>query len=160
MLLGRAARTNRPIEPDCVFDGVGRTAIPKVPALLLTYDFYPVDNIVNFLTSLCMVTHVNTLFGVMQYILGASLADRLLHVLLAPLFYLLPYIAESLLYLWQFCCFMALPLIPLVAAGMLEFLSYEMNASIGAVATTSALKTIAVGSMDMVRSDQCVRGSR
>mmetsp|Transcript_23786 Transcript_23786/g.76653 ORF Transcript_23786/g.76653 Transcript_23786/m.76653 type:complete len:1297 (-) Transcript_23786:116-4006(-) len=82
---------------------------------------------VNFLALICEFTYLDSLFKGLQAAVGAHLADTMLSFLLAPLYYVLPFFAESLLFYLQYCVFMVLPLLLLALGCSLEYLKSEID---------------------------------
>ncbi|CAJ1410543.1 unnamed protein product [Effrenium voratum] len=85
-----------------------------MPSFLLLNSFYPVDNILNAIKAGADWFQLPVAYQTIQAIGGRTFAEKLLQLLTAPLYGVVPYLCEAFLYLLQLCSFLMLPFLLLI----------------------------------------------
>lgn len=111
-----------------------------VPSFLLMYCFYPVDNIIDAMVWLAEVFQMTRLFHNAQSAFGSYAVDQILGYLLAPLYWILPFLAESMLFLIQLVMYMGPPLLLLVVALVYEYLRSSMEVAFDFLSDASKIQ--------------------
>ncbi|CAE8726463.1 unnamed protein product, partial [Polarella glacialis] len=134
--------SNRIYRPASLTVGIVENAWPKrqpwfnleygagwLPSFLLLNSFYPVDNIMNGMAFVVNLLNLNVGFQALQAVAGFRRADTILAFLTAPITFLVPYLCEAALFIWQVVFFLIFPTLLLIAGLAFEFVGNHLSAN-------------------------------
>eukprot|EP00929_Paragymnodinium_shiwhaense_P111626 TRINITY_DN79970_c0_g1_i1.p1 TRINITY_DN79970_c0_g1~~TRINITY_DN79970_c0_g1_i1.p1 ORF type:complete len:2493 (+),score=634.37 TRINITY_DN79970_c0_g1_i1:120-7598(+) len=107
------------------------------PSFLLLYGFYPVDNILDFMSFMVDFFRLRIWFDALQAMLGSWAFDKLTSAFLLPITMALPFVVEAVLFALQLSVFMFFPLVLVLGSLAYEFLSSTFDETLEMVSDPS-----------------------